>query len=127
MAGEEPSGGAEQPRSHEPTPEGGSGERAPETAGPRAMPLGALATHDLLLTLLGLLVEKAWAGMGLVPDPATGKLEKNLEDARIAIDAYAAILEVVRAKLDNAPRREMETLLTTLRLNFVEKSSGLST
>ncbi len=111
---EKPAGAPEEPR--ETQPEGG--------AGPRAVPLGTLATHDLLVALLGLLVEKAWAGMGLIADPASGKIQKNLDDARTAIDAYAAILDVVRVKLDDAPRREMDTVLTTLRLNFVEKSGA---
>jgi len=74
--------------------------------------------------MLSLLAAKAWEGMGLVPNPATKKMQKNLEDARTAIDAYGAILDVVRAQLESGPRREMETLLTTLRLNFVEKSAG---
>ncbi len=105
-------------------------EAAPGTAGGEGeerssgVPLGALATGDLLAWFLGLLAAKAWEGMGLVPNPATGKIQKNLEEARTAIDAYAAILDVTRARLDSGPRREMETLLMTLRLNFVEKSAG---
>jgi hypothetical protein len=62
--------------------------------------------------------------MGLVPDAASGKIRKNMGDARIAIDAYAAILDVTREQLESGPRREMETVLTTLRLNFVEKSGA---
>jgi len=88
------------------------------------LPLGAFATHDLLAWFLGLLAAKAWEGMGLVPNPATNKLQKNLEDARSAIDAYGAIFEVIRLRMDDQPRREMETLLTTLRVNFVEKSAA---
>ena len=103
-------------------------ERAPEggaqTAEPQGIPLGVLPARDLLMWFLGLLAAKAWEGMGLIPDAATGKIQKNLEDARIAIDAYAALLDVMRERLDNAQRREVETVLTTLRLNFVEKSAG---
>ncbi len=103
-------------------------EAAPSDAGGEerssGVPLGALATGDLLAWFLGLLAAKAWEGMGLVPNPATGKIQKNLEEARTAIDAYAAILDVTRARLESGPRREIETLLMTLRLNFVEKSAG---
>ena len=79
---------------------------------------------DLLSTWLSLLAAKAWQGMGLVPNPLTGKTEKNLDDARLAIDAYAAVFEVLRARLEEQPRREMENVLTMLRVNFVEKSAG---
>jgi len=47
-----------------------------------------------------------------------------LDDARLAIDAYAAVFEILRSRIDEGPRREMENLLTTLRLNFVDKSAG---
>jgi len=62
--------------------------------------------------------------MGLVPNPASGAVAKNLDGARLAIDAYAAVFVLVRDGIDESPRREMETLLTNLRVNFVEKSSS---
>jgi Domain of unknown function (DUF1844) len=116
------------PPSGEPTHaearETGPEETSPPGSAPQVVPLGALAARDLLIWFLSLLAAKAWEGMGLVPNPATNKIGKDLADARIAIDAYGAIFDVVRAQLDEQPRREMETLLTTLRLNFVEKSTA---
>lgn len=97
---------------------------APGGAGPQAVPFGALPAADLLVWNLSLLAAKAWEGMGLVPSPLTNKVEKNLEEARLAIDAFAAIFEVLRVRIEEQTRREMETLLTNLRINFVEKSSG---
>src|SRR2546422_453318 len=93
-------------------------------AGPQAIPLAALSASDLLFWVLSLLAAKAWEGMGLVASPLTSKVEKNLDEARLAIDAYAAVFDVVGARIEEQPRREMENLLTTLRLNFVEKSAG---
>jgi Domain of unknown function (DUF1844) len=122
IAGEEPTAGdagSTSAGADEPGPQGPS---PPESA-PQTIPVGAFATRDLLAWFLGLLAAKAWEGMGLVPNPGTNKIQKDLQDARIAIDAYAAIFEAVRAQIDDQPRREMETLLTTLRLNFVEKNA----
>ncbi len=62
--------------------------------------------------------------MGLVPNPSSGTIEKDLADAKIAIDAFSALLDAMRPQLDGQARRETEALLTTLRLNFVEKSGG---
>ncbi|TMI84948.1 MAG: DUF1844 domain-containing protein [Bacillati bacterium ANGP1] len=73
---------------------------------------------------MSLLAGKAWEGMGLVPNPVTNKVEKNLDEARLAIDAFAAIFDVLRLRIEEQTRREMETVLTNLRINFVEKSSG---
>ena len=91
--------------------------------GGQAFPLGALGTQEVMISFLGLLAAKAWEGMGLVPVMTTGKIEQNLDSARLAIDAYGAVLEVLRTRLQEAPRREMETVLTNLRVNFVDKSA----
>lgn len=88
-----------------------------------AVPIGALGTEDLMLSFLGLLAAKAWEGMGLVPAMRTGKIEKDLASARLAIDGYGAVFDLVRGRLPEAPRREMETLLMNLRVNFVDKSA----
>jgi len=102
--------------------EAGAGEAGAGEAGPQVVPVTALPTADLLVWLLNLLAAKAWEGMGLVPNPLTKKVKKDLGEARLAIDAYSALLETVRGGIEDAARRDLETLLTTLRLNFVEKS-----
>ncbi len=99
-------------------------EPAPESGASQAVPLAALTTTDLVHSFLSLLALKAWEGMGLVPNALSGKTQKNLDEARLAIDAYAAIFEILRSRIEEGARREMENLLTTLRLNFVDKSAG---
>ncbi|HLJ59870.1 MAG TPA: DUF1844 domain-containing protein [bacterium] len=103
-------------------------QEAPDTPGPagegeRAVPIAALGTEEIMISFLGLLAAKAWEGMGLVPAMRTGKVEKDLASARLAIDGYGAVFDLVRGRLPEAPRREMETLLTNLRVNFVDKST----
>jgi hypothetical protein len=61
--------------------------------------------------------------MGLLPNPASNKIERNLSDARLAIDAAAALAEQVKPTLDEAARRELEALLTDLRVNYVEQQA----
>lgn len=99
-------------------------EPGPESGASQAVPLAALTTTDLVHSFLSLLALKAWEGMGLVPNALSGKTQKNLDEARLAIDAYAAVFEILRSRIDEGPRREMENLLTTLRINFVDKSAG---
>ncbi len=104
-------------------PEGAASEGA-RSGGPQAVPLSALPAPDLLTSFMSLMAMKAWEGMGLVPNPMSGKTEKNLEDARLAIDAYAAIFDLLRPRIDEGERREVENTLTMLRVNFVDKSGG---
>ncbi len=78
-------------------------------------------TTSLLRWCVSLLAANAWQGMGLVPNPATQKVERNLDDARLAIDAVAALADQLRPRLPDAERRQLETLLTDLRLNFMQQ------
>jgi hypothetical protein len=89
---------------------------------PTDLPTGErLPVGALILTCISLLASKAWEAMGLVPDPATKRIERHLEEAQAAIDAAAALAELIRGKLDDAERRDVDTLLMNLRLNFVEQ------
>lgn len=117
-----------EPRATEPPPtdsaSGADSAEGADAGASQAVPLAALTTTDLVHSFLSLLALKAWEGMGLVPNALTGKTQKNLDDARLSIDVYASVFEALRSRVDEGPRRDMENLLTTLRLNFVEKSAS---
>ncbi|MCS7311000.1 MAG: DUF1844 domain-containing protein [Armatimonadota bacterium] len=76
----------------------------------------------VVLWVIGELQAQAWIKMGLWKDPVTDELVTDLPQAKIAIDSVAALVEVVRPHLSDEQRREMERLLTDLRLNFVQRS-----
>lgn len=93
------------------------------TAGTPAEPEGAPMpdVSSLVATCINLFAAKAWETMGLVPDPRTKQIERKLEDAQLAIDAAAALCDLMRPRVSDAERREIETLLANLRINFVEQ------
>ncbi|MCL6640501.1 MAG: DUF1844 domain-containing protein [Candidatus Rokubacteria bacterium] len=76
-----------------------------------------------MATCFSLLAARAWAAMGLVADPTTGKVERNLDHAQLAIDAAGALADLLRPRVGNAERREIERVLADLRLNFVEQKN----
>ncbi|MDQ7819206.1 MAG: DUF1844 domain-containing protein [Armatimonadota bacterium] len=78
---------------------------------------------DLLRWFVGVLAGSAWQYLGLVPNPNTKKIEQNFDDARLAIDTMSAVLDLLRPRLDDRQRREMDALLADLRLNFVEQKA----
>ena len=78
---------------------------------------------ELLRWIVGVLAGAAWQNLGLVPNPATKKVERNLDDARLAIDAAAGVIEHLKPRADEKERRDLDTLLANLRLNFVEQKS----
>lgn len=80
-------------------------------------------TAALVVMCVGLLASKAWEAMGLVADPVTKKVERRLEEAQLAIDAAGALVDLIKDRLPDAERRDLETLLANLRLNYVEQKA----
>ncbi|GIV17225.1 MAG: hypothetical protein KatS3mg022_2660 [Armatimonadota bacterium] len=66
---------------------------------------------------------QAWIKMGLWKDPVSGELHADLPQAKIAIDCVAALAEVLKPHITDSQRRDLERLLTDLRLNFVQRSA----
>jgi hypothetical protein len=77
----------------------------------------------ILAMTIGLLNEAAWVNMGLVPNPLTGQVKQNLAEARRAIDVLADLVKW--AEMDASPqeKRELQVMLSNLRLNFVQQQS----
>ncbi len=90
---------------------------------PDAAPASLPDPRSLIMTSLSLLATKAWEAMGLVPNPDTRQIECRFDDAQLAIDAVAALAGVIRSRLSDAERREVDTLMANLRINFVEQKS----
>jgi len=97
----------------------------PQSEAPQAQPEAPVQIDatGVVLTCVSLLASKAWEAMGLVPSPVTKKIERHLEEAQLAIDAAAGLVDLVRGKVGEAERRELDTLLMNLRINFVEQRS----
>ena len=72
--------------------------------------------------MVGMLASSAWLAMGLQINPGTGKIEKDLAQARTAIDCVMALADRVTPHLDEAQRREMRGLISDLQINFVNQS-----
>jgi hypothetical protein len=85
----------------------------------RLPPLTAL---EMVGLYIGQLQEIAWSRMGLTPNPTSGTIERDLADARLAIDCAADLVGRIMPLLDATTRRELETMLANLRLNFVQQS-----
>lgn len=98
-------------------------EQAGEAARPEAGPLPKLDVYSVLHVSIAQLVALGWQKMGLQADPFTNQIEKDLAQARLAIDAASALLEQLLPHLDKHQARDYQTALTDLRLNFVRQSA----
>jgi hypothetical protein len=69
-----------------------------------------------ILTLEG----KAWAYMDLIAHPETQKHQKDMVQAKLAIDTIDALFKIVEEHLTSDQKKDLQTRLTNLRLNFVK-------
>jgi len=77
--------------------------------------------RELLLLTLANLEGKAWAYLGAITHVETGEMKKDLKEAKLAIDAYAALYELIRNEIGDEEKKQLELALTNLRLNFVKE------
>lgn len=77
--------------------------------------------HVLIIGMVERLGELAWMHMGLVANPATGSIEKDLTRAKLAIDCAQALTDRVIPHIAEEERRELRNLVSNLQINFVRQ------
>lgn len=105
-----PSGEPEQPSQEE------AGAEAEEAREARPM-----TAEDIITMSIGLLQQQAWVSMGLVMDPTTKTVTKDLEQAKLAIDAVAALANLIAPGLEESVQRELRAMVSDLQVNFVQQ------
>ena len=103
--------------------EQGADEATPEEEPPEELP-PPLSVSDLLRYFCGVLLEQAWQKLGLRVDLATGEATEDLGEARLAIDALAALVEKLDGLWMEQEREFLKGELANLRLNYVQRSSS---
>ncbi len=63
---------------------------------------------------------KAWAFMDFIAHPETQKHEKDLSQAKLAIDAMDALFKLSENELMPEQKKDIQNRMTNLRLNFVK-------
>lgn len=78
---------------------------------------------QLFIQLLYIFHASAMQSLGKIKSPITGKIEKNLEQAKQSIEMLEMLKEKTANNLNTELRKALETFLSEVRLNFVEESS----
>lgn len=78
--------------------------------------------YDVIATMVDTMAAIAWSKLGLQPDMATGRLEADLDQAKVAIDLTTHLAGFIEPKLDEEDKRRIHGLVRDLRLNYVDKS-----
>jgi len=88
--------------------------------------LGIDSAYGIVSYAIGLLSMSAWQFLGLIADPKTGKANRDLRQARIAIDCVAGIVDALERNsgaVDPKTMGDLKRVLNDLRLNFVTQSN----
>lgn len=85
-----------------------------------------LNVHAVLAIMLDQLSDIAWQKLGLRHDAMTGKLDQDLGQAKLAIDVCGDLVSRIEPELDEADKRQVQSLLRDLKLNYVEWSKPTS-
>ena len=85
------------------------------------MPDGEDNINPLFLQLVLSLQSAAWYQMGKIVSPISGKIEKNLEEARISIDLLAMLQEKTLGNLVAEEKRILDNAVYALQMNYVDE------
>jgi hypothetical protein len=97
-------------------------ENAEAQAPPQMVDISALPLWQILSLFLNILEKIAWQKMGLVVNPASQEIEKDLTQARAAIDIYEYLFSQLSSHVEEEPRQILEARLTDLKLNFAKQA-----
>jgi hypothetical protein len=87
-------------------------------AGPQELP----DVYTVLAMFLGEMRNLAWLRMGLVANPMSGQIERDLPQAKIAIDTAAFLASQLEPAVPAEERLPLRALVSDLQMNFVEQS-----
>jgi hypothetical protein len=89
-------------------------------------PRGPIDVYDVVTVMVDQMAAIAWQKLGLQPDWSTGQIEKDLGQAKVAIDITTHLSTFIEPRLEEEDRKRIHTLIRDLRLNFVQKSQESS-
>ncbi|MCG2718676.1 MAG: DUF1844 domain-containing protein [Nanoarchaeota archaeon] len=77
----------------------------------------------MFMQLIMGLQSSAWMLLGKVANPITGKMEKNLEGAKVTIDTIMMLKEKTKGNLSKTEEDYINNTLSQLQLNYVEEGN----
>jgi hypothetical protein len=84
---------------------------------------GGERTEFLFHNLIAMFATLALQQLGKLVNPLSGDVERDLRQARITIDMLEMISDKTAGNLSGGERRHLDTVLTELRMNFVDESA----
>ncbi len=80
-----------------------------------------ISSGQLFMGLVYSLTQSAFISLGKLPDPMSGKIERNLDQASQTIDLLAALEEKTKGNLEEEEGKFLARTISDLRLNYVDE------
>ncbi|BCM93453.1 hypothetical protein IAD21_05344 [Abditibacteriota bacterium] len=93
-------------------------DRVRQMMAQRAESMSRLEVAPLLIQTVSELPRYAAVHLGLVANPYTGLIARNDAEARLAIDAFGALYETLKTRIDPRAGAELARVLNDLRSNY---------
>jgi len=72
-----------------------------------------------IVVLVSGLTSQALIGIGELPNPISGKRERNLDEAKFSIDMLQVLQDKTKGNLTDEEKRYLDTVLYDLRMRFI--------
>jgi hypothetical protein len=95
---------------------------AEENSGASGAAAEPLSVYTLLMAMTDQLAAVAWQKLGLQPDILTGRVQRDVEEAKVAIDLTTHLASYIEPRLEEEDKRRIHNLIRDLRINYVEQS-----
>ena len=82
------------------------------------MDLRALPVWQIMQFSMSLFESLAWQKMGLIVNPQTQEIDKDLDQARAAIDSFESLLTHLGENISLDDKKTLEARLADLKLNY---------
>ena len=79
--------------------------------------------EQLFVQVLMVFHQSAMMSLGKLKNPATDKIERNLDQAREAIEIIEMLRDKTKGNISAQESKLLEGILTELRLNFIDETS----
>lgn len=86
-----------------------------------------LIPKDVYSSVRGIIAslgQQAWINLGMQQNPLTGKTEKDLKQAKLAIDCVTSLCELMKPHSNQTQLMEMEALKQNLQINYINQSNA---
>jgi len=101
-------------------PEEAPPEQPPLQAEDEGPDLAEIGVYGVLRFCANLLMQQAWISLGI--QAPGGEIKESIPEAKVAIDTLAEIVERLQPDLDGDEKRELESVLANLRVNYVQRA-----